>query len=250
MPNKRPVASKSFTSRAIRRPRNRLLAAIPEQEWVRIHNLLTTVPVRARQILHKSGEPTRAVYFLNAGVASVTAALFDGRLVEVATIGIEGMVGIEALFGDDSIAPGDSMIQVPEPDAEAEMMTAAAFRQAIASCGTFSAIVGRYAQGLMAQMIQSTACNALHSVHQRCARWLLTTHDRVQQRDFRLSHEFLAVMLGVQRPTVSVVASALQQQGLIRYRYGVVSVRSRRGLEEASCECYRLMRSRFSQLMQ
>jgi CRP-like cAMP-binding protein len=206
--------------------------------------------MRARQNLHKSGELTRAVYFLNAGVASITAVLFDGRLVEVATIGIEGMVGIEAMLGDDPVAPGDSMIQVPEPDAEAEMMTVRAFRQTLTSCDVFSALVGRYAQGLMAQMIQSTACNALHSVHQRCARWLLATHDRVQQRDFRLSHEFLAVMLGVQRPTVSVVASALQQQGLIRYRHGVVSVKNRRGLEQASCECYRLMRSRFSQLMQ
>jgi CRP-like cAMP-binding protein len=250
LPEKRPVTSREPSTRAIRRPRNRLLAAIPEVEWLAIHPLLTTVPMRARQNLHKSGEPTRAVYFLNAGVASVTAVLFDGRLVEVATIGIEGMVGIEALFGDDPIAPGDSMIQVPEPDAEAEMMTVRAFRETLTSCDVFSALVGRYAQGLMAQMIQSTACNALHSVQQRCARWLLSTHDRVQKRDFRLSHEFLAVMLGVQRPTVSVVASALQQQGLIRYRHGVVSVTSRRGLEDASCECYRLMRSRFSQLMQ
>jgi len=250
LPDKRPVNSKKSTTRATRRPRNRLLAAIPDEEWLTIHPLLTTVPMRARQSLHKSGEPTRAVYFLDAGVASITAVLFDGRLVEVATIGIEGMVGIEALLGDDPVAPGDSMIQVPEPDAEAEMMTVRAFRQSLASCGVFSALVGRYAQGLLAQMIQSTACNALHSVHQRCARWLLSTHDRVQQRDFRLSHEFLAVMLGVQRPTVSVVASALQQQGLIRYRHGVISVKSRRGLEQASCECYRLTRTRFSQLMQ
>ena len=161
MPDKRLVPSKKSTTRAIRRPRNRLLTAIPEREWLSIQPVLTTVPMRARQNLHKSGEPTRAVYFLNAGVASITAVLFDGRLVEVATIGIEGMVGIEALF-ETTPSPGDSMIRC-RPDAEAEMMTVRAFRQTLTSCEVFSALVGRYAQGPMAQMIQSTL-QCAHSV--------------------------------------------------------------------------------------
>jgi hypothetical protein len=96
--------------------------------------------------------------------------------------------------------------------------------------------------------MQSTACNTLHQVHQRCARWLLSTHDRMHQQDFRLSHESLAVMLGVQRPTVSMVAGALQKAGLIRYTHGHVRVLDRRGLEAASCECYPAMRAQYDRL--
>jgi CRP-like cAMP-binding protein len=208
-----------------------------------------TVPLRARQILHKAGEPTTAVYFPNGGVASITSALTDGRMVEVMTVGVEGMVGIEAFFGETPLAPGDAMIQVSDTDAKAEMLAVGEFRRAVARSDAFSTVVGRYAQLTLAQMIQSTACNALHTVQQRCARWLLTTHDRMQHRDFRLSHEFLAVMLGVQRPTVSVVAAAMQESGLIRYRYGRVSIRDRRRLERASCECYGIVRARTASLL-
>jgi CRP-like cAMP-binding protein len=108
--------------------------------------------------------------------------------------------------------------------------------------------MGRYTQTVIAQMMQSTACNALHPVQQRCARWLLMTHDRMHEQDFALSHEFLAVMLGVQRPTVTVVAGQLQSAGLIRYTHGRVSVVDRRGLEAASCECYAIIRTRFELL--
>jgi CRP-like cAMP-binding protein len=205
--------------------------------------------MRVRQVLHKAGEPTAAVYFPNAGVASITAGLADGRLVEVATVGAEGMVGIEALFSAAPIAPGDTMVQVSNTDADAEMLPIEPFREALAHHRHFARLVGSYAQVSLAQMIQSTACSALHTARQRCARWLLTTHDRMQQRDFRLSHEYLAVMLGVQRPTVSVVAGALQDAGYIRYRHGLVSVLDRAGLEEISCECYTVIRTRFDRLL-
>jgi CRP-like cAMP-binding protein len=102
----------------------------------------------------------------------------------------------------------------------------------------------------MSQMVQTTACNALHDVQPRCARWLLMTHDRMHEQDFDLSHEFLAVMLGVQRPTVSVVARTLQQAGLIRYTHGHVTVRDRKGLEAAACECYPIIRAHFDRLRQ
>jgi CRP-like cAMP-binding protein len=200
-------------------------------------------------VLQKASEPTAHIYFPNAGVASITATLTDGRMVEVATVGSDGLVGIEAFFSAEPIAPGDAMIQVSDTDASAEVMTLRAFRRMLADGGPFSDVVGRYAQVTLAQMIQSTACNALHTVEQRCARWLLTVHDRMQQRDFRLSHEFLAVMLGVQRPTVSVVAAGMQQLGLIRYRHGRVTIRHRRGLERASCECYGVIQSRLEKLL-
>jgi CRP-like cAMP-binding protein len=186
------------------------------------------------------------VYFPNGGVVSVTAVLSDGTMVETATIGDEGMVGIESLFSEGAIAPGETMIQVP--DTSAEMMSAAAFRNESARGGALSDLMGRYAQIVIAQMMQSAACNARHQVQERCCRWLLMTHDRMHQQDFRLSHEFLAVMLGVRRQTVTVVAGTLQEAGLIRYTHGRVAVLNREGLERASCECYSVIRGHFDRL--
>jgi len=230
------------------RPKNRLLAALPTDDFLRLAPLLKRVPVRVKQVLHKSGEPLRIVYFLNGGVASITTVLADGTTVEAATVGDEGMLGVEAFLSRDALAPGETLIQVPDTDAET--MSVEEFRHEMEKQGAFHDLVGRYTQVLIAQMMQSTACNALHHVQQRCARWLLMTHDRMQQQDFNLSHEFLAVMLGVQRPTVSVVAATLQQAGLIRYTHGHVSVTNRQGLEAAACECYPIIRAHFDRLRQ
>jgi len=201
-----------------------------------------------RQVLHKNGEPLRAVYFLNGGVASITTVLSDGTAVEAATVGDEGMLGVEAFLGANAVAPGETLIQVP--DTSAEMMSVDDFRREVSATGAFRDIVGRYTQIIIAQMMQSAACNALHQVPQRAARWLLMTHDRMHERDFNLSHEFLAIMLGVQRPTVSVVAATLQRAGLIRYTHGHVTIRNRKGLEAAACECYGIIRGHFDKLRQ
>ena len=136
------------------------------------------------------------------------------------------------------------MVQVP--DGSIVKLSEKAFRRELAAHGSFHDLVGRYIQATIAQMMQSTACNALHHVQQRCARWLLMTHDRMHEQDFHLSHEFLAVMLGVQRPTVTVVAGNLQQAGLISYKHGVVKVLDRAGLEAAACECYAIIRAHFN----
>jgi CRP-like cAMP-binding protein len=130
------------------------------------------------------------------------------------------------------------------------MMSVEDFQREGAERGALRDLIGRYTQVVIAQMMQTTACNALHQVQQRCARWLLTTHDRMHEQDFHLSHEFLAVMLGVQRPTVSIVAGTLQEAGLIRYTHGHVTVRDRKGLEAASCECYSVIRAHFDRLRQ
>jgi CRP-like cAMP-binding protein len=253
MPNRRPPPVR-LSRRSDRpppsdgRPKNRLLAALPADDFRRLLPQLNTVPIRLRQVLHKSGEPLGAVYFLNGGVASITTVLSDGTTVEAATVGSEGMLGVEAFLSADAVAPGETLIQVP--DTSAEMMSVADFRREVAAPGAFRDIVGRYTQIVIAQMMQSTACNALHQVPQRAARWLLMTHDRMHGQDFNLSHEFLAIMLGVQRPTVSVVAGTLQQAGLIRYTHGRVTIRNRKGLEAAACECYRIIRAHFDKLRQ
>ncbi len=214
------------------RPKNRLLAALPADDFNRLRPLLKTVPLVLKQVLHKQGEPIRHVYFPNGGVVSITTVLSSGTQVEAATVGDEGMLGIEAFLSADN----------------AEMLGVAAFRREVAEHGALHDLMGRYTQIVIAQMMQSTACNVLHAVQQRCARWLLMTHDRMHEEDFNLSHEFLAVMLGVQRPTVSVVAATLQEAGLIRYTHGHVTVRNRKGLEAASCECYPIIRAHFDRL--
>jgi len=227
-------------------PANLLLASLPADEFRHLQPHLTTIPIRTRQILHKAGEPITVVYFLNGGVASITTVLADGTAVEAATVGNEGMLGVEAFLTPDAVAPGETLIQVP--DTSAASMRVEAFRRVVEERPAFRDLMGRYTQTMIAQMMQSTACNALHPVLQRCARWLLMTHDRVQERDFDLSHEFLAVMLGVQRPTVSVVAGQLQTAGLIHYTHGRITVVNRRGLESAACECYAIIRARFQGL--
>src|SRR2546421_6599919 len=153
------------------RPKNRLLAALPAEDFARLLPYLTTIPVRSKQVLHKNGELLRAVYFPNGGVASITTVLLDGTMIEAATVGDEGMVGVEAFLNAEATAPGETLIQVP--DTSAEMMSVADFRQQTAVNGPFRDLMGRYTETVIAQMMQSTACNAMHPVQQRCARWLL-----------------------------------------------------------------------------
>jgi CRP-like cAMP-binding protein len=227
-------------------PDNRLLASLPAHELARLLPHLTTIQTQVKQMFHRKGERLGAVYFPNDGVASITTLMNDGRLVEVATVGDEGIVGIEAYLGADPLALGDTMMQVA--GTSAEMMTVASFRHAVVAHKGFGDVVSHYAQVVVAQMMQSTACNALHPVQQRCARWLLTTHDRMHRQDFGLSHEFLAVMLGVARPTVSIVAGGLQDAGLIRYARGRMAILDRKGLQAAACECYAVVRAQFDRL--
>jgi CRP-like cAMP-binding protein len=228
------------------RPKNQLLAALPEADFLRLTPHLTTIPIRLKEVLQIAGEPIQQVYFPNGGVCSIITLLPDGTSVEAATVGDEGMLGLEAFFTDDPVAPGETLVQVPDTDAV--RLDVAVFRRELAERGALHHVMGRYAQVVIAQMMQTTACNALHPVPQRCARWLLMTHDRMHQQDFYLSHEFLAVMLGVHRPTVTVIARNLQDAGLITYRHGRVKVLDRKGLEAAACACYPTIRAHFDRL--
>ncbi len=205
------------------------------------------MPAPARQVFFEPGDRIRHVYFPNGGVASIITVLPDGVSVEAATVGDEGMVGIEAFFSADAIAPGLNLIQVP--DSSVERLSMAAFRREIDRRGALAELVGRYAQVVVAVMMQAAACNARHPVQQRCAKWLLMTHDRMhRQPEFRLSHEFLATMLGTSRPTVTVVARTLQHAGLITYTHGRVTVLDRKGLEASACSCYATVREQFDRL--
>jgi CRP-like cAMP-binding protein len=227
------------------RPPNRLLASLPDEDFARIVPHLTTVPLTVKGVLLKRGAPIRHVYFPNGGVCSVTAMMKDGMAVEVATVGDEGMVGIAAFFGGRAM-PGESMVQVP--DTTAVRMPVEQFQRELDRRGAFYDNINRYAQGTIALMMQSTACMALHRVQERCCRWLLMTHDRVRADRFSLTHEFLAMMLGSTRPTVTVVARALQKAGVMRYTHAKVTILDRKKLEEMSCECYETVKTEFDRL--
>jgi CRP-like cAMP-binding protein len=227
------------------RPKNRLLACLPQADFERLRPHLKTIPVSVNQTFHAHNEPILEVIFPNGGVASITTVMADGRMVEVATVGDEGFVGISALFGG-TLWGGEAMMQVP--DTSAETLPVGIFRAELAHGGAFNDCVQRFGQGVLTLMMQSTGCIALHPVHQRCCRWLLMTHDRVHENDFHLSHEFLAMMLGSSRPTVSVVAGQLQKAGLIKYVHGRVTVVDRVGLEGASCECYATVKQHYERL--
>ena len=227
------------------RPKNKLLACLPLEDFERLKPHLRTLPVKTKQVFHPLNELIRDVIFPNGGVASVTAVMQDGSMVEIATVGDEGMLGMDVFFGGD-IATGETMLQVP--DTNAEFMSVASFKAELDRRGPFFDCVQRYSQGLVTLMMHSTACMALHAVHERCCRWLLMTHDRVRRDDFYLSHEFLAIMLGSTRPTVSLVAGTLHKAGLITYTHGHVTILDRQALEAASCECYATVRARFDSL--
>jgi CRP-like cAMP-binding protein len=228
--------------------RNRLLAALPPDEYRRLQPLLTTVPLKFRQSLQKQGEKVSKVYFPGGGVCSVTSVMEDGRMVEVATVGDEGLIGIGAFFGDE-LPPGEALVQVAVPDGQAEVMGVEDFRREMDRHGNLFRLVRRYSLALTALIMQSAACNSLHCAEERCARWLLMTHDRVCGDEFSLTQEFLGVMLGVRRSTVTVIAGGLHKARLIDYSHKQIRIVDREGLEAASCECYRVVRAQFQRLL-
>jgi CRP-like cAMP-binding protein len=242
------VELRSPVSSELLRPLNGLLASLSKETLLRLAPDLHRIPVTVKQFFHRQGQPITDVYFPNDGVASITTILSDGSMVEAATVGDEGMLGFEAIFGAGAVAQGDTLLQVP--GSTMEKLNVTAFRLELARGSELQEIMGRYAQALIAQMMHSNACNAIHQVHERCCRWLLQTHDRIHQDEFLLSQEFLAVMLGVRRQSVTVVARTLQNAGFISYIHGRITIRDRAGLEAASCECYQDIRKREARIQQ
>lgn len=225
--------------------RNRLLAALPADLYGRVSKDLSLRKVVLGEALLDHGVIASHVYFPNGGVYSVTNQMRDGQLVEVATVGIEGMLGVSVFLGD-SLGTGRTLQQVP--NGLLPTMTVARFLKYVAEPGPFREQIARYSQAHLLQVMQCTACNALHDLEQRCSRWLLQTHDRVDGNEFQLKHEFLAIMLGSTRPTVTVALGGLQKAGIISSRYGRISILDRKKLEAASCECYDVIAGHFRRL--
>ena len=215
---------------------NLLLAALPPEDLQRILPELEIVSLRTRQLLHKPGEYIEHVFFPADGFCSIFAVLEDGSTIEAATVGREGVVGLAATVAD---MPPSIAAMVQSDIDVCYRMKACAFRREMDRRGAFHASVTRYSQALMAFIMQSAACNAAHSVEQRLARWLLVAQDRMDADQFRMTQEFVAMMLGASRSTVSMIAAVLQKAGLIAYRRGRMLILDRDALEAASCACYR-----------
>jgi CRP-like cAMP-binding protein len=190
-------------------------------------------------------EPIEYVYFPNSGIISLVNLTEDGGTVEAATVGKEGMVGLPLLLGTDRMI-GQAITQIV---GDALRMKADVFKQEVTPASLLYSLLLRYTQALMNLISQSVACNCLHSVEDRCCRWLLLCQDRVESDEFPLTQEFLAQMLGVRRASVSVVAATLQKAGLIRYRRGKITILDRLGLEAASCECYQIVKQELDRLL-
>lgn len=225
---------------------NRLLAALPAEEYQRIAPGLVYRPLKLHQVVHKHGEKLSEIFFTGRGICSITNTMEDGGVVEVAAVGNEGFVGVGAAFGD-AIATGEAKVQIQGDGAQ--VMSVETFQREMERRGVFHDVVSRYCQAFLGLMMQSVACNGLHSAEERCCRWLLMTHDRVQNDEFPLTHELMAMMLGVRRPTVTLVMAQLTSAGIISHVRGRVRIVDRKGLEEASCECYKTVRTLFDRLL-
>jgi CRP-like cAMP-binding protein len=233
------------TDNAIHFKGNRLLGALPAEDFERLLPHLETVTLEVKDFLYETDRPIEYVYFPIDCVTSTIATMRDGRTVEVGTIGKEGMDGLPVFLGAQT-APLASFCQVP---GDAARMTAEALRSEVGPGDRLYELLRRFTEATLVFAAQSSACNRLHSVEQRCSRWILHTHDRVGKDEFYLTQEFLSQMLGVRRASVSEVASAFQGEGLISYRRGNLRIVDRCGLEAATCECHGVITKEFERLL-
>jgi len=223
---------------------NRLIDALPRPELDQVLLHLEPVSLPVRTILHQPDRLIGDIYFLSHGMVSVVATLEDGGAVEVCVIGNEGFVGIPALLGTEN-AGQDVYMQLAGAGFR---MKTSALRDLIERCPVFKSSLLRFVQFSFVQVSQTAACNVRHALEQRLARWLLMAHDRAGTDALLLTQEFLSIMLGVQRPGVSIAAGALKQAGIIEYTHGRITITDHEALLSASCECYRVVNDEFRRL--
>ncbi len=224
---------------------NRILDSIPDSEFAALAAWLRPSTLKSGEILYQPHERTARIYFPTGCVLSVITIMQDGGAVEIGTVGREGMSGAHIILGAQHM-PSQMVCQVP---GDTLSMSIEEFERALETGPSLRSFARRYTRALYNFMGQSVACNRLHELEERCARWLALTHDRVDSDEFSLTQEFLAIMLGVHRPSVSIAAGALQQAGFIRYSRGRVVVTDRVGLEDVACECYRFGANEFEKAL-
>jgi CRP-like cAMP-binding protein len=224
---------------------NRLLAALPDAEYQHLIPHLEHVPLSLKQVLYDVGEPIEYVYFPHQSIVSALSTMADGSMVEVGLVGNDGIVGIPAALGDN-IAATTATVQVPD---SAMRMKVSVLKTEFGRGGVLQSLLLRYMQAQHAFVSQNAACNRLHQLDGRLARWLLLVCDRLESNELPLTHEFMAQMLGVRRASVTEAANTLQKAGLIRYTRGKVTILNRKELEAASCECYEIINGEYARLL-
>ena len=223
---------------------NRILTALPDAERVQFSEAASNVTLDVRTVLFEPGRSIDAVYFPTDGVISLVTPLHDGAIVEVATIGNEGIVGVPLVpLG------GLAVRAITQVAGYGLRVDAAVFTEWFERSHAFQTLVDRYTQALFGQIAQAAACNRLHSSEERLSRWLLMSQDRVGSNHFLITQEFLGQMLGTRRSTVSVSAGILQRAGLIRYARGHVTIVDREALEAVSCECYTVIKAELDRVV-
>jgi CRP-like cAMP-binding protein len=224
---------------------NQVLSALPREEYERLSPYMEMVRLPQGRALYEAGDAVRNVYFLKGGMVSLLSTVESGAAVEVGMVGNEGMVGLPAVLMSN-VTPYRVVVQI---QANALRVPAHALKSEFDRGGKLHDLLLRYTAVLLTQISQSAACNRYHSMKARLCRWLLVSHDRVHTDTLNFTQEFLAQMIGAPRPRVTIVAGSLQDMGLIRYRRGRIEIIDRRGLEAASCECYKIVTEQISHFL-
>jgi CRP-like cAMP-binding protein len=214
--------------------RNVLLSKLPLEAFQSLQRSLQPVELDVPQVLYEPNQPIRYAYFPEAGMVSVISVMEDGRSIEIGTIGREGMAGGVLLMGTDRV-PYRYFIQVA---GRAQRIDASRLKEEVDRLPALRNLILRYEVAFLTQSMQGAACNGLHSIQQRCCRWLLMARDRSDSDELSLTHEFLGLMLGVRRASVSEVLGPLQEAELVTSVRGRITILNRPGVEAGACECY------------
>jgi CRP-like cAMP-binding protein len=233
----KPISPPSSNDGDGREIGNHILLALSRQRCALLFSSLEFVRLKLHQVLHEAGEVIRSAYFLNNGLGSVLTVMPDGKSVEVGLIGREGFVGSSVVFGIRT----SPLRVVVQADATAYRIDVSTLMKILPQCPDLERLIQRFAMALALQSTQLAACNRLHDVEERLARWLLMSHDRIGGETMPLTQEFLGQMLGTRRSSVSVAASILQHAGMISYTRGNVTILNETRLKEAACDCYQII---------
>jgi CRP-like cAMP-binding protein len=224
---------------------NRILNALPPEEYGRLSAYLEPVSLPLGEVLCHPDEPISHVYFPTKGTVSIVSTFEDGMSVEVGMVGNEGMFGVCVFLGSIT-TPLLAQVQIP---GEGFRMRADVLKREFKKCGQLQDLLLRYTQAFITQIAQTAACNRAHPIEGRLAKWLLMCEDRANSKKLQLTHEFIATMLGARRAGVTEAAGGLKTKGLIDYRRGHVSIINRKGLESVTCECYPIVKKEFARLI-
>jgi CRP-like cAMP-binding protein len=235
-----------FMSESLPRPRNLMLAQLPDAEYETLAKFLVPVDLPLEMRLSEPNEPIEYVYFINSGLISTDALTEKGESVEVGVIGREGFAGLPALFDQPQMSHSVLMQGI----GEGLRIRSSILRDQFVKGGMLQRLVHAFAYLQLVQVSQSVLCNRMHEVDARLARWLLTSADRMESESLNLTQEFLAQMLGVQRSTVTVAAGNLQRAGMIGYSRGKIHIVDRVNLARTACECYRIVSSSYQRVLQ